>query len=314
MIDDARPKHDSYSMASPYVLRCNDDMHERYRRSVLTCVPEDDVYGAEAGDPTAAFREVRTVTAVIYIAGVGRSGSTLLERLLSTADGVVSVGELRWIWTRGFGENQLCSCGLSFLECPFWASVVEEAFGSSDNVDAEALKASARRVDRLRYIPLHVVPAMAPHDFSARRNSHGRLLERLYSAIGSVAKARVIVDTSKEPSYAFLLRTVFGVDLFVVHLIRDSRAVAFSWQRVRQRPEIVSETLFMPRYALRRTSRDWIETNLLLEVYEKACGNLMRVRYEDLAARPEEVTNNILDRAERCAWPGAPWSVRGARR
>jgi len=37
---------------------------------------------------------------VVYIGGVGRSGSTLIDLLAGQADGFFSVGEIIWIWQR----------------------------------------------------------------------------------------------------------------------------------------------------------------------------------------------------------------------
>ena len=47
----------------------------------------------------------------------------------------------------------------------------------------------------------------------------------------------MIVDSSKNASFAFALRACAGLDLRVIHLVRDSRAVAYSWTRKVRRPE-----------------------------------------------------------------------------
>ena len=57
---------------------------------------------------------------VLYIGGWGRSGSTLLDRLLGQAEGSFSVGEMRDLWLRGVLENRRCGCGEPFDSCPFW--------------------------------------------------------------------------------------------------------------------------------------------------------------------------------------------------
>ena len=57
---------------------------------------------------------------VLFIACAGRSGSTLLDRVIGMQDDFFSAGELRFIWERSFGENQLCGCGAPFDECAFW--------------------------------------------------------------------------------------------------------------------------------------------------------------------------------------------------
>ena len=42
---------------------------------------------------------------VLYIGGMGRSGSTLVDRVLGQAPGVCSVGELVFLWERGVLAN-----------------------------------------------------------------------------------------------------------------------------------------------------------------------------------------------------------------
>ena len=71
---------------------------------------------------------------VLYIAGVGRSGSTLLERMLGAVPGAVNTGELNAIFSRVSQQDQRCGCGEPFSECPFWREVGAEAFGGWEAV------------------------------------------------------------------------------------------------------------------------------------------------------------------------------------
>src|SRR5690242_10887667 len=79
--------------------------------------------------------ENRNNVKVLFIAGSGRSGSTLLDMLLGQINGFYSTGELRFIWERGFGQNQLCGCGKPFRECDFWTEVVKEGFGGFESIN-----------------------------------------------------------------------------------------------------------------------------------------------------------------------------------
>ena len=47
-------------------------------------------------------------TVVLYIAGTGRSGSTVLANILGEVDGVFAAGEVRYLWQRGLKEGRLC--------------------------------------------------------------------------------------------------------------------------------------------------------------------------------------------------------------
>ena len=65
----------------------------------------------------------RVMIPVLFIMGMRRSGSTLLERLLGGFASTIVIGEQRLVWKEGFAENHLCSCGRAFLTCPFYRTV-----------------------------------------------------------------------------------------------------------------------------------------------------------------------------------------------
>lgn len=58
-------------------------------------------------------------TAIVYIAGYGRSGSTILSLLLSQIDRVISLGEVCNLRLETF-EKDRCSCGAVYSQCEFW--------------------------------------------------------------------------------------------------------------------------------------------------------------------------------------------------
>src|ERR1051325_3979583 len=88
---------------------------------------------------------------VLFILGMGRSGSTALERLLAAHDGTVAIGEARSIWTRGFDDERLCSCRTPIAECTFWQSVRKNMNGDPDPSTVEAL---THHVDRMQFVPM----------------------------------------------------------------------------------------------------------------------------------------------------------------
>lgn len=66
----------------------------------------------------------------VCIVGWGRSGSTLLDRMLGRLEGTVSVGEFHQLWVAGLVEDRLRGCRLPFSKCPFfWQEVGELTFG-----------------------------------------------------------------------------------------------------------------------------------------------------------------------------------------
>lgn len=241
----------------------------------------------EAGPSTVAPGP----STVLYVGGSGRSGSTLLGRVLGQRDGWVCVGELVFLWTRGLQDDELCGCGQSFSRCPFWVAVGEHAFGGWDKVDARATAQLQATVDRHRYLPLMLVPAGT--GYGQRLREYGQLLSTVYRAIREVSGAEVVVDTSKHPSYAYVLRRVPGVRLRLVHLVRDSRGVCYSWTRSVRRPEVVDGQALMPRYAPLRSATEWMLHNLLFEVLGALGVRHQVVRYEDFVSSPSTIVAEV---------------------
>jgi hypothetical protein len=231
---------------------------------------------------------------VLLIASAGRSGSTLLDRIIGMQDGFCSVGELRFIWERSFGENQLCGCGVPFYECAFWRQVSHSLFGvETAEVDATAAIALRRSLDEMRRAPW-LLQKRGPAKFQASLNVYSELLERLYGTILRVSGGRVIVDSSGDATHGLILSRLPSVELHVVHLIRDSRAVAFSWTRTRKRPEIHWASEDMPTERTWPSSKRWLEQNVVGELLSSRAVSYYRLRYEDFVADPNGSLSRLL--------------------
>ena len=234
---------------------------------------------------------------ILYIAGWGRSGSTLLDRMLGQVTGVFSCGELRDIWRRGVIENRLCGCGEPFRDCAVWSRVGEEAFGGWDSLDVAEAQRLRDKLDR-PWSPPVVMSSKAVPGADADVARYVELLTTLYRAIQQVTGAAVIVDSSKIPTYALLLRQIPQVDLRILHLVRDPRGVVFSWQKQVVRAD-GDGTDQMLRYGAASASARYVFYNVMAHGMR-----LLRhtpyqfLRYEDLIADPEPVLRRVLAHAE----------------
>ncbi|MEV4895492.1 sulfotransferase [Nonomuraea sp. NPDC055795] len=220
---------------------------------------------------------------VIFLGGLGRSGTTLLERLLGESPGVTALGEVAHLWARGVLAGEPCGCGAGFAECDFWRRVGERAFGGWSPVLAERVLGLRDRVDRTRRIP-----RMGHRDL----DEYVRAYRRVYTAAASVAGSRLVIDSSKHASLAWCL-AAGGVDVHVVHVVRDPRAVAHSWRRSVERPE---DGRPMTRWGPIRTSLHWTAQNLALDLLSRRGVPLTRVRYEDLVADPRATLTGLASR------------------
>jgi len=229
---------------------------------------------------------------VLFLAGIGRSGTTLFERTLAEVPGVTALGEVMHLWDRGLVRRELCGCGQPFLQCPFWSAIGHAAFGGWDNVDTDRMAHLKRRVDRASRVP--AIAAGRPRSLDRDAEEYVGLYERLYQAAHGLVGG-VLVDSSKQVSLAWCLRRSDAVDLRVVHCVRDSRGVVSSWAKEISRPEAVSaEHELMPKYSPVTVSALWMLHNAEIEALGSRVP-LVRLRYEDFVREPEDATRKALD-------------------
>jgi hypothetical protein len=223
---------------------------------------------------------------VIYIAGWGRSGSTLLDNLLGQIDGFFSTGELRYIWERGVLGGWKCGCGQSVKECEVWSRVLAKLQAGEEMPDATTIMRWQRAATRLRHTwqllkmndggPGHT-PVLQPYL---------RIIGNLYASVAEATQARVIVDSSKRPSDAAILDLVPGIELYVIHLVRDPRAVAFSWSK---------HQAGIDRHGVVESTGSWVAWNLASgSLRKKLLDRSILLRYEDFVARPVESLERIV--------------------
>ncbi len=235
---------------------------------------------------------------VVYVAGWSRSGSTLLDRLLGEADGVASLGEVRHLWTRGIVENQLCGCGEPIPDCRFWQKVLDEAFGGDLPVRPEKVPGLVRTLNHRMGPSMVRRSTRWSKDRTQAWESLERVLGPLYRAAAKVSGAQVLVDSSKLSTYGAILQMLEGVDTSVVHLVRDSRAVAHSLQRKRKRPEIRDQEAYMPRLGAGRAATYWSWYNVLSGMLAHDAPRSLRLRYEDLARAPRLALERVFEALE----------------
>jgi hypothetical protein len=229
---------------------------------------------------------------VIYVGGYARSGSTLLGRVLGEPPGMVCVGETRFLWSRGLINNVDCGCGQPFRSCPFWSAVGDEAFGGWDRVNAEEITELDRVVNLPQALPYYWAPWLRP-GMSDKIKHYATLLAALYGAIARVSGAKVIIETSKDPTFACLLTRIPGSDVRVVHLVRDSRAVAYSWTRRRRMPSPIGEQEFMPQASPTETAIKWSAWNVGCYVLKVARFSYQRLTYESFVADPRAMLDKL---------------------
>jgi len=208
-----------------------------------------------------------------------------VERVLGELPGAFPLGEVVHLWTRDIRDNERCGCGRPFLECPFWTEVGQKAFGGWATVDVDRVIALAAAVDRTRNIPQYALRRQSPQ-MRADLREYTSYYVRLYRAAQEVSGASVVIDSSKHASLAYCLSLEEEVDLRVVHVVRDSRGVAYSWTKHVDRPE-TDGSAEMARFSPVKTSILWDAHNVAFSALgRRSSVAVRRIRYEQFVADP----------------------------
>jgi hypothetical protein len=129
---------------------------------------------------------------VIYIAGLGHSGSTILDMSLGTITGVVGLGELKTLLDEKSRERHytsVCSCGKKATECDIWKEV--------------------------------------PQLLEGKQGDHEKI-EAVFTLLQQRYGDNCILTDSSKNSYAYLEYLKDNYDLRVIYLTRDIRSWSYS--------------------------------------------------------------------------------------
>jgi len=226
-------------------------------------------------------------TRVIYIAGYGRSGSTILDILLSQSDQISGFGELTNLMENGWINNEYCSCGDRINECKFWAKIKKSWEESSPISVNEYIILQKRYLNKYSIIKLLKNSIFKSKKF--KKFEESTIL--LYKLLSKNSDKSYIIDSSKSPIRMYALK-IMDINIDVIHLVRDGRAVANSLKRPLKKDlkkgiqeDINSKTVY-------KTILAWMFSNMLVRILSNKL-NYLVVRYEDLINDGERTIKNI---------------------
>ncbi len=223
---------------------------------------------------------------LLYIGGYARCGSTILSNVLGEIDGFFNAGELMYIWDRMISSEGNCGCGDHVTACKIWKNVIHNAYGGKGGVDCEKMIHLRNSVWQSKNIPLWMWLPYKEKQLIVKIKDYLEALELFYSAIGSELSEDVIIDSSKNPAYLFLLSLVSVVDVYVVHIVRDSRATAYSWLRNKKGFSNINSWKSSLSWNARNSAFDFLNGRFR--------GKYLQIRYEDFVANPKKGLNTIL--------------------
>jgi hypothetical protein len=224
---------------------------------------------------------------IIYIAGYGRSGTTLLSIALGEHPSVFGAGEIHELTRSAWAQNNYCACGAPLRECEFWSVAVDRWLSA----------APANFMEEYRRLQWPIENSFRPA-FLKRGKAHAAFAKgtlALFREIAAASGKSIIVDSSKLPGRAEALARISGLDVYVVHLVRDGRGVAWSLKKAYARDAKAGLQRELRPKSTIRTSMRWSLVNMAAESLARAVGpdRYIRVRYEDFSTDPACVLNRI---------------------
>ncbi len=183
---------------------------------------------------------------VVQIVSAGRTGSTLAAMLLNAHPDIVSPGEIRGplLLNGELRPDYRCSCGEPLFECLFWAGIGSDLaergieFGpgrwdmdfpiGSSGLARHLLTRSLGHdaIDELRNAIVARLPGWGP-----RLREIGSRNRALIEAVFARSGASVLVDATKDHVRVRLMRRHSGLDVRVIHSVRDAPAYVASMMR-----------------------------------------------------------------------------------
>ena len=219
----------------------------------------------------------------VHMVATAYSGSTLLGMLLGSHPDLATVGELitpvRYGRIVQNGEHYPCSCGVPMIECAHFDALRARCRELGVELDLYDYGIKIQERGPSRHLPGAKRRAAAAVD-------RGRTIAR---ALLDVTGRSVFLDTTKDLAPLPALARHPGLDLKVLHLIRDPRAFLHS-TRKRQGAGAGSQTRFW-----RRTHEQALAAGRRL-----GPERFHTLRFEDLCREPERRL------AEVCAFLGLP--------
>lgn len=226
---------------------------------------------------------------IIYVAGYGRSGSTVLATILGGHSQIVSVGEVTTLPKEWSDPARFCSCGKSYAECEFWGDFYREWERTPDLINA--IIAIERR---------STIARLLTHPNSAKMRVYEDYHRALFEYVIRRSGKPIILDSSKSARLALGRFIALNrlTDVYVIHIIRNGWGVVHSIvvtgsNRAQETPGQVEKPATL--LTVIRATLGWAIANIGVSLLGKLFfrERYMALRFEDLVAKPEAALRKI---------------------
>ncbi|MEX1028192.1 MAG: sulfotransferase [Candidatus Paceibacterota bacterium] len=220
---------------------------------------------------------------IIYIAGYGRSGSTLLDVTLNAHPEIFGAGELTWLFRRA-ADGHACTCGIRLEECEIWGKVLASVRNELPDQSLESLAAITLQCERL--LPIR-----------SRSDIYDRAWSVALDQLRRITGCEWIVDSSKSNRIGLhryqLLSQLFHQRIRMLHLVRPVGDVLRSLRNGTNKSLAEGDGRPPIGGALRGLA-SWTFSNLAAECQTKHLPHeRLIVDYEELVQSPQDAVRQI---------------------
>ncbi len=246
---------------------------------------------------------------LVYILAASHSGSTLLSMLLNSHPKVVTTGELKFS-SHAIGDinRYRCSCGQFINQCDFWQKIKIEMSRKGyefdiSNAGMDYSSVESQYVRRLlkplhRGVLLEFCRDFALNISPSWRKNLPQIQKRnaaLIETILQATDAEVAADSSKTDLRLKYLLKNKQLDIKVIRLVRDGRAVALTYMDPAQFADTVTPQLRAggtggnresERLTMEQAAHQWKRSNEAAENLLKRLdkSQWIEIRYEQLCS------------------------------
>jgi hypothetical protein len=239
-------------------------------------------------------------TKVVYILGHPYSGSTLFSLALGNSKNLVNLGEVSYL-ENDYREETRCVCGSRLDECQFWRQV-KSLLDEKQAHEPEASRFQLNRDGKLngpdkRHLSmatrLGLMLSVNLMFSKVELQNYARKNESFFNVVSEVTGEKIIIDAAKSPYRLQILLQRTDLDLKVVWLKRNRRAILASKLKYVKR-----DTRFYNPFLSPLVYIGWLLS------YHSICGRIYRklpsgqkctVFYEDFIQHPGDVQNMLSD-------------------
>ncbi|GAB1259770.1 sulfotransferase family protein [Aurantivibrio plasticivorans] len=253
--------------------------------------------------------DIRPKPTLLYIVGMGHSGSTLLELLLNRVDNVASMGEISLFSLQLYRDEKTrwvgqCSCGQRPNRCPRWGSVIK-AINEKNQTDLMAspfswtvsdlgLEEEFGKQKLFTYFKYKATRFLRSSAYKNRSRlrvvfdlfTRSRIERRddLIDFYAEDAGVDFVVDASKDPIEMRDIVEFSRLNPKVIFLTRNPMGLA--WSSLRNKNQSVDVT-----------AKTWVRLNerILDLLNDVPKSQWIHVEYEELCRDPELVLEKVAE-------------------